>query len=159
MAFASSDEVLAAVLSKQYADYRHAPDIEARAAFISPHCRQICRPHPSYGASDRQAILEYLYEASGERPYDKTTTPIQQILQSQAGVPPGAKAYYTIRPLTQGELNFGNVPGDPHPYHKTFLSSGVRILTKYCLANTISTLTTDTTYSNNSCNAGQVWLV
>ncbi|EEY17196.1 predicted protein [Verticillium alfalfae VaMs.102] len=113
MAFASSDEVLAAVLSREYADYRHAPDIEARAAFLSPHCRQICRPHPSYGASDRRAILEFLYEASGERPYDKTPTPIQQVLQSQADVPPGAKAYYTIRPLKQGELSFGNVPGDP----------------------------------------------
>lgn len=61
---ASDQEAIAGHLQQLYADYRHTGDIEAKAHFFSPACRQICRPTPGFAARERETIMRYLRETS-----------------------------------------------------------------------------------------------
>lgn len=81
-----------ATLNKLYAEYRHTVDINAKGEYFSPTCMQICRPQPSYAASDRATIVRYLFEAASQG----------KDLATSKG-----KGYYTIRPLRDAELEFG----------------------------------------------------
>jgi len=73
-------------LKELYAAYRHTSDIDEKGQFFSPECIQICRPQPSFAATNRETIVRYLHEyASG---------------------PPKPQGYYTIRPLRDDEFEF-----------------------------------------------------
>ncbi|KAL1846594.1 hypothetical protein Daus18300_014212 [Diaporthe australafricana] len=109
--------VIAAHLKQIYAEYRHTAELEEKARFFSPDCRQICRPAPAFSARDRDTIMKYLRETSGkdteniqefmEDP-DKTTTATAPTTETSASVSASKKSFYTIRPLTDGEIEFGS---------------------------------------------------
>ncbi|KAK1635693.1 hypothetical protein BDP81DRAFT_430122 [Colletotrichum phormii] len=80
-----------------YASYRHTTDIDAKGAFFSPFCYQICRPNPPFAAQDRETIVRYLHEYA----------PKEQAEASEPGRKPTKKGFYTIRPLKDSEFKFG----------------------------------------------------
>lgn len=114
---ASDKTVITAHLKQLYAEYRHTTDVEAKAQFFSPNCRQICRPTPAFSATSRDTIMKYLRETSG-----KGTEKIQQYTEDPgktaairgpdnevvASVSTPKKSFYTIRPLTDDEMEFGS---------------------------------------------------
>lgn len=114
---ASDKTVIIAHLKQLYAEYRHTAEVEAKAQFFSPDCRQICRPMPAFAATNRDTIMKYLRETSGKGkekiqryagdPGKTAVTPgpDDEILAS-ASTP--KKSFYTIRPLTDGEMEFGS---------------------------------------------------
>ncbi|KDN67973.1 hypothetical protein CSUB01_08121 [Colletotrichum sublineola] len=79
-----------------YRSYRHTSDIDAKGAFFSSSCYQICRPNPSFAARDRDTIVGYLHDHA-----PKTTT------ATGAKEMPDRKGFYTIRPLRDDEYEFG----------------------------------------------------
>jgi len=89
-------------LMKLYADYRRAPSIEEKTAFLSSQCMQICRSYPLYGARDRDTIVRYLQESAIAQ------SGIEVIDQAVRSSSEATKGYYTIRPLRADELEFGN---------------------------------------------------
>ncbi|CCF32543.1 hypothetical protein CH063_00823 [Colletotrichum higginsianum] len=91
MTFPSIDDDLAAHLKSIYASYRHTVDIDAKGAFFSPSCYQICRPNPSFAATSRGTIVRYLHEHAAK---NNSTTPKK-------------RGFYTIRPLRDAEYEFG----------------------------------------------------
>jgi hypothetical protein len=78
-----------AQLRKCYHAYRNTIDADRQGLFFSPSCMQICRPIPSYAATSRSQIVQYIKEAAG-RP----------------GEPRKGKGVYTIRPLQPSEFEF-----------------------------------------------------
>lgn len=106
MAIHDIDEGLAAHLKSLYAAYRHTKDIDAKKAFFSPACYQICRPKPSFAARNRETIVRYLHETAPKK--DSTDTA------------PRTKGFYTIRPLGGKEFEFGT---DEHVLPAGFESS------------------------------------
>ncbi|KAF6806044.1 MFS monocarboxylate [Colletotrichum sojae] len=100
------DEELTAHLKSLYAAYRHTKDIDAKAAFFSPACYQICRPKPSFAAQNRETIVRYLHETAPKKDAADTT--------------PRMKGCYTIRPLKSEEFEFGT---DEHVLPAGFDSS------------------------------------
>lgn len=114
---AIDQSVVTAHLKRLYAEYRHTADVEAKSQFFSPDCRQVCRPMPAFAARNRDTIMRYLRETSG-----KGTEKIQQYAEDPdktaairgpgneivAGVSTAKKSFYTIRPLTDGEMEFGS---------------------------------------------------
>ncbi|KAG8167345.1 hypothetical protein KVR01_003034 [Diaporthe batatas] len=114
---ASDQKAITAHLQQLYADYRHTANIEAKAHFFSPACRQICRPRPGFAARERETIMRYLREASGEGKariqqfIEDTDTPFPTSGPAKkTATDEGTqhKSFYTIRPLTEGEEEFGN---------------------------------------------------
>jgi hypothetical protein len=114
---ASDQKATTAHLQQLYADYRHTSDIEEKAGFFSPDCRQICRPTPTFAARDRDTIMRYLRETSGKgkdsiqqilEDLDKKTTISGPNKETMAGPSTRSKSFYTIRPLTDGEKEFGD---------------------------------------------------
>ncbi len=104
MAFPSPE--LVAHLKQLYHSYRHTADIDARGLFFSPNCMQVCRPEPSWAAKDRATIIHYVRETAQDR------EAIFRYLLQDAPPPPETsnaqkKNYYTIRPLTELEFEFG----------------------------------------------------
>lgn len=109
--------VITAHLKQLYAEYRRTAEVEAKAQFFSPDCRQICRPTPAFAATNRDTIMKYLRETTG-----KGTGRIQQYAEDTrtmaatrgpdnetvANVSTPKKSFYTIRPLTDGEIEFGS---------------------------------------------------
>lgn len=83
---------LEAHVKELYDTYFHTKDIEAKAQFYSPECRQICRPNPSFAAINSQQIVQYLHEYS-----PKTTS-------SEDPEPVGS---YSIRLAKAHEFEFG----------------------------------------------------
>lgn len=106
MAIHVVDEGLAAHLKSLYAAYRRTKDIDAKAAFFSPACYQICRPKPSFAARNRETIVRYLHETAPKNDAADTT--------------PRMKGYYTIRPMEVEEFEFGT---DEHVLPAAFDSS------------------------------------
>lgn len=114
---ASDQSVITAHLKQLYAEYRHTSNVEAKSQFFSPDCRQVCRPMPAFAASNRDTIMKYLRETSG-----KGTEKIQQYAEDPdktaairgsgnetvASVSTPKKSFYTIRPLTTSEMEFGS---------------------------------------------------
>lgn len=88
-------------LKELYAAYRHAPDIEAKSRFFSPECMQICQPYPSYAARNRDTIVRFLQESA------KAESGIAAIDDAIKRMDANTKHYYTIRPLRDGEFEFG----------------------------------------------------
>lgn len=87
-------------LKQLYSAYRHTNDINSKGNFFSSTCLQICRPRPSFAARDRETIVRYLHEASGQGPNTSSST--TEVINKQP-----KKSYYTIRPLREDELEFG----------------------------------------------------
>ncbi|OHF04291.1 hypothetical protein CORC01_00630 [Colletotrichum orchidophilum] len=85
-------------LKMVYAAYRHTSDIDAKGAFFSPSCYQICRPKPSFAAHDRETIVRYLHEYA----------PTNKEVASESKRKPKKSNFYTIRPLEDTEFEFGN---------------------------------------------------
>ncbi|KAK2011961.1 hypothetical protein LZ32DRAFT_692233 [Colletotrichum eremochloae] len=90
------DDDLVTHLKMIYRSYRHTSDIDAKGAFFSSSCYQICRPNPSFAARDRDTIVGYLHDHA-----PKTTT------ATGAKETPDRKGFYTIRPLRDDEYEFG----------------------------------------------------
>ncbi|KAK1857135.1 MFS monocarboxylate [Colletotrichum chrysophilum] len=97
MASPQIDPALDSHLKELYASYRHTEDIDAKGAFFSSSCYQICRPNPSFAARDRETIVRYLHE----------TAPNKSSLAEENTGALKSKGYYTIRPLTNTEFEFG----------------------------------------------------
>lgn len=89
---------LTAHIKRLYHNYRHTTDPDRRGLFFSPNCLQVCRPTPSYAATSRTEIVQYLkYAQQGNVPgVDKT----------QEEQPQG-RDVYTIHPLRPPEFEFG----------------------------------------------------
>lgn len=108
---------IVAHLKQLYAKYRHTAELEAKAKFFSPECRQICRPTPAFAATNRETIMRYLRETSGKgtekiqefvQDQEKTTTVNTPVKETMVDVNSQKRSYYTIRPLTPGEMEFGS---------------------------------------------------
>lgn len=108
---------ITAHLKQLYAEYRHTAELETKARFFSPDCRQICRTNADFAAKDRDTIMRYLRETSGkevenihqlvENP-DKKPDVVGQATDTPAGVGVKKKSFYTIRPLRDDEMEFGS---------------------------------------------------
>ncbi|EFQ27284.1 hypothetical protein CGRA01v4_04342 [Colletotrichum graminicola] len=90
------DDGLIAHLKMIYRSYRHTSEIDAKGAFFSSSCYQICRPNPSFAASNRDTIVGYLHDYA---PKPTSATEANNI--------PTQKGFYTIRPLRDNEYEFG----------------------------------------------------
>ncbi|KAH8896222.1 hypothetical protein GQ53DRAFT_743523 [Thozetella sp. PMI_491] len=93
-------------LKQLYHTYRHTPSIDAKGLFFSPACSQICRPAPSWAATDRATIVRYLHETAADR--EAIFRYLGQPAAPETGSGGGAdtKNYYTIRPLASAEWEF-----------------------------------------------------
>lgn len=118
---APSDDTIS-LLKKLYHTYRHTAELDRKGLYFSPTCMQICRPTPSYSATTRGQIVQYLQDAQQgkipgiESSDDQAESKIpddQGILTPRAGV-----EFYTIRPLRPSEYEFG-VDTNIAPIHLT----------------------------------------
>jgi hypothetical protein len=102
---------LVAHIKDLYHAYRHTEDLGHKGLFFSPDCLQICRPTPSYAATTREEIVQYLKDAQqGKVPVDIPTSPPTESLATSApalGHSPKGRGVYTIRPLRPSEMEFG----------------------------------------------------
>lgn len=107
---AISPEILLHI-KQLYHDYRHTTDLERKGLFFSPQCLQICRPTPSYAATSREEIVQYLREAqNGNVPLSTDG----DIIGALKGEDSPRRSVYTIRPLQNIEVEFGtNVTTTP----------------------------------------------
>lgn len=96
-----------------YHTYRHTPSPSSKGVFFSPTCLQICRPVPSYSATSRAQIVQYLRDAErGKVPISQhADTDMQSISPERNPNKDGPvtrdTSYYTIRPLHPSEHTFG----------------------------------------------------
>jgi hypothetical protein len=94
------------LLQQLYHAYRHTIDIDAKGVFFSPTCIQICQPIPSYAATSRAQIVQYLKDAEkGNVPAStsvSTTSPPEQAKKLIG------RGHYTIRPLHPDEHVFSS---------------------------------------------------
>ncbi len=100
-----------------YHVYRHTADIGRKGLFFSPTCMQICRPTPSYAATSRDGIVQYLRDAQqGKIPVDtpvSTSAGISDLsdghtMEPEPTKPTKSKSVYTIRALAPSEFEFGS---------------------------------------------------
>jgi hypothetical protein len=73
-----------------YFMYRNTEGADRQGHFFSPDCVQICRPIPSYAATNRGQIVQYVKEAA-----------------AKSEKPAKSRGVYTIRPLHPHEHEFG----------------------------------------------------
>lgn len=111
---ASSD--LIAHIKHCYHAYRHTIDLDRKGLFFSPTCLQICRPTPSYAATTRKEIVQYLIDAQqGNVPVETSASPPteasgnSEVTNTRTEFRSKAKGrdVYTIRPLKLSEYDFG----------------------------------------------------
>lgn len=100
-----------------YHAYRHTEDIDRKGFFFSPDCMQICRPAPSYAATSRDGIVQYLRDAQqGKIPVDilgSSPTHISDVsdhyeTESRPKKSVQGRSVYIIRPLQPCEFEFGS---------------------------------------------------
>ena len=94
-----------------YDAYFETPSPQDKGTFYSRHCRQICRPHPSFAARDPATIVGYL-EAS-RRAHASPSKPPSGAAEGEGkddeDDPHPDKGSYTIRPLRPEEVGeFGS---------------------------------------------------
>ncbi|KAK4225235.1 hypothetical protein QBC38DRAFT_483600 [Podospora fimiseda] len=80
-------------LKTLYSSYRDTTDIDAKGLFFSTECMQICRPNPSYAATNRETIVRYVREASEGGVGGESSLP--------------SKEGWTARALRDDEFGFG----------------------------------------------------
>jgi hypothetical protein len=99
-------------LKNLYHAYRHTTELDRKSMYFSPTCMQICRPTPTYAATTRGQIVQYLRDAQQGK------VPVNNSLGTQArpevlndGIiqktSHANKSVYTIRPLLPSEYEFG----------------------------------------------------
>lgn len=93
-------------LKQLYAKYRLVTDPDAKGPFFSQECHQICRPTPSYAAQNRDTIVRYLREAAAGG-VKLASANDDDGEDEEAYKPEKKKGRYTIRPLREGEFEFG----------------------------------------------------
>ena len=104
---ASTDQTT--LIKTLYHTYRHTTDLNLKGQFFSPTCIQICRPTPSYAATTREQIVQYLRDAQeGKIPVsDEFSTSTHNPVVSEEPTPQEkASGVYTIRPLLASEFEF-----------------------------------------------------
>ncbi|OAL54483.1 hypothetical protein IQ07DRAFT_583774 [Pyrenochaeta sp. DS3sAY3a] len=109
----SSDELITHI-KHLYHTYRHTSDIDRKGLFFSKTCLQICRPTPSYAATTRNEIVQYLKDAqkgrvpveSSSSVTDENPETLKDTIEKEATKTKGKDAY-TIRPLKPSEFEFG----------------------------------------------------
>ncbi|CAO2654937.1 Nn.00g116700.m01.CDS01 [Neocucurbitaria sp. VM-36] len=98
-----------------YHAYRHTVDIDSKGLFFSSNCLQICRPTPSFAATTRKEIVQYLRDAQkGKIPVETPSASSKEILdatesqndQTKSGTEAKGRSVYTIRPLQPLEFEF-----------------------------------------------------
>lgn len=108
-----------AQIKHYYHVYRHTEEIERKSLFFSPNCMPICRSTPSYAATSRDGIAQYLQDAQqGNIPvYAPASSPavISDLSGDHMTGPgprttklPKSRSVYTIRTLHQSEFEFGS---------------------------------------------------
>ncbi|KAF2129337.1 hypothetical protein P153DRAFT_366743 [Dothidotthia symphoricarpi CBS 119687] len=98
-----------------YHIYRHTADLDRKGLFFSQSCMQICRPTPSYAATTRGEIVQYLKDAQrGVVPVHNfstasvdTSDPLVEDVGSEvSNATEKGRSVYTIRPLRASEHEF-----------------------------------------------------
>lgn len=90
-----------------YHAYRHTSSTDAKGLFLSASCMQICRPNPSYAATSRAQIVQYLQDAEeGKVPLEHNASSGEAPRPSNSATADGGIARYTIRPLPASECIF-----------------------------------------------------
>jgi hypothetical protein len=84
----ASPEAIAHNIKQAYHLYRNTTDPDRQGLFFSPSCMQICHPIPSYTATSREEIVQYVKDAGQKSAKGK------------------GKGVYTIRPLHASEFEF-----------------------------------------------------
>lgn len=109
----SSDEIVSHI-KNLYHEYRHTADIDRKGLFFSKKCLQICRPTPSYAATTRAEIVQYLKDAQkGVVPVDGSSSDAADALKTseettkEVTSKKKGRGLYTIRPLKLSEFEFG----------------------------------------------------
>jgi hypothetical protein len=95
------------LIKRLYHTYRHAPDFQQKGLFFSPTCMQVCRPVPSYAATTREQIVQYLKDARKGNITNIDDASSSFELSTSEGTRAGPKNLYTIRPLCPAEFEFG----------------------------------------------------
>lgn len=111
------DEVIAH-LKQLYLHYIQTENIDEKAHFFSPTCRQICRPTPSFAATERSTIVQHLHNTAGKdaeaiqdlmddpvEGLEKQTTPSERTGSRSESIQ--KRSFYSIRPLREDEAEFG----------------------------------------------------
>lgn len=109
----SSDELITHI-KHLYHTYRHTSDIDRKGLFFSKTCLQICRPTPSYAATTRDEIVQYLKDAQkGRVPVESSSSvgdekpeTLKDTVEKEVTKTKGRDAY-TIRALNPSEFEFG----------------------------------------------------
>jgi hypothetical protein len=104
------------LIRQLYHSYRHTPDIDRKGRFFSPTCMQICRPIPTFAATTREQIVQYLKDAEkGKIPTEDTyegqsisSTEEAHDDTSSANSNSKPRSLYTIRPLLPSEFEFSS---------------------------------------------------
>jgi hypothetical protein len=92
-----------------YNTYRHTTSPSSKGHFFSPTCLQICRPDPSYAATTRAQIVQYLQDAErGKVPLKQNADSDNQPRPRKENPVAGDTARYTIRSLVASEHTFGD---------------------------------------------------
>lgn len=99
------------LIKELYHSYRHTADLDYKGLFFSPSCLQICRPTPSYAATTRKEIVQYLRDAQeGKVPVEATTAAPpdkSQAASTHTESNTNPRSVYTIRALREEEIDFG----------------------------------------------------
>jgi hypothetical protein len=100
------------LLKQLYHAYRHTAELDRKGMYFSPTCMQICRPTPSYSATTREQIVQYLQDAqSGIIPgVDVSDDQAKSDIPDDQGIlktPRAGVDFYSIRPLRPSEHEFG----------------------------------------------------
>lgn len=110
----SSDELITHI-THLYHTYRHTSNIDQKGIFFSKTCLQVCRPTPSYAATTRNEIVQYLKDAEqGKVPVESssgdasTKSEIVKNTEEPSATKTKGRGVYTIRALQPSEFNFGN---------------------------------------------------
>ncbi|KAF2866281.1 hypothetical protein BDV95DRAFT_584447 [Massariosphaeria phaeospora] len=126
---ASSDGTVSQLKSLYHA-YRHTEDLDRKGVYFSPSCMQVCRPTPSYAATTREQIVQYLRDAQqGIVPVEKPPTSVSDQVsgsetESQKNSHKSARNVYTIRVLDPSERTFAD---DSIVAHAGMTSQGLHL--------------------------------
>lgn len=97
-----------------YHAYRHTSDLNSKGLYFSKTCLQICRPTPSYSATTRDEIIQYLKDAQQGKVPTKSTSfdaaanaEASKDVQHASTSDTNGRGVYTIRALKTSELEFG----------------------------------------------------
>ncbi|KAF4980218.1 hypothetical protein FZEAL_3729 [Fusarium zealandicum] len=90
-------------LCEIYQEYRQTQALDAKAAFYSSQCRQICRQDPTYAARDPATIVRYLRESG--KVINRIFREAGWIDDESGTGPATQSSYYSVRLFTESEAN------------------------------------------------------